>query len=75
MSATRTQIYLTGEQRRRLDARARREDRSMASLIREAVDRFLQDEPPAASDALASTFGSCPELLAPDRAEWDRLVG
>src|ERR1051325_2374993 len=37
MAATRTQIYLTKEQRRALDARMRRDDKSLAQLIREAI--------------------------------------
>jgi predicted DNA-binding protein len=38
MSATRTQVCFTEEQRRRLDARARREGKTLAALVREAVD-------------------------------------
>ena len=75
MGATRTQVYLTAEQRRRLDALRRRDDKTLAELIREAVDRFLEDEPVDAEAALKSTFGASPDLDVPDRAEWDRGVG
>jgi len=75
MGATRTQVYLTPEQRRRLDALRRREDRTLAELIREAVDRYLQEEPADAEKALKATFGALPELDVPDRAEWDRGHG
>jgi predicted DNA-binding protein len=71
MSSTRTQIYLTEEQRRRLDERGQREGRAMASLIREAVDRYLETTPEA-DEALDGTFGSLPALEVPSRAEWDR---
>jgi predicted nucleic acid-binding protein len=57
MPSTRTQIYLTPEQRRRLDAIARRQDMSLAALVREAVDAYLAESGPDAETALASTFG------------------
>lgn len=71
MVATRTQIYLSEEQRRRLDERSRHEDRSLASLIREAVDAYLVERPDE-SAALDVTFGSLPDLAVPSRDEWDR---
>ena len=71
MSATRTQVYFTEEQRRRLDERGQREGRPMAALVREAVDRYLADTPVAAKQ-LDETFGSLPELDVPPRDEWDR---
>jgi predicted DNA-binding protein len=67
----RTQISLTDEQRRRLDERARREGRSLAALIREAVDRYLEAGPDQA-EALAATFGALPTFWVPSRDEWDR---
>jgi hypothetical protein len=69
--ATRTQIYLTEEQRRRLDERGHREGRPLASLIREAVDRYLEIAPEA-DEALDGTFGSLPALEVPPRDEWNR---
>ncbi len=71
MSSTRTQIYLTSEQRRRLDERGRREHRKLAELVRDAVDLFLATTPDQDA-ALSSTFGSLPDLTAPSRDEWDR---
>src|SRR3546814_7205386 len=41
-----TQIYLTDEQRRRLDARGRRMGAPLARMIREAVDSYLADDRP-----------------------------
>jgi hypothetical protein len=76
MSATRTQVYLTVEQRAGLDARARVERKTMAHVIRDAVDTYLaSDVGEAERDRLlADTFGACPGLAerVPSRDEWDR---
>jgi len=71
MSMLRTQVYLTREQRRRLDERGRRDGRAIAELVREAVDRYLS-EPLDAEAALDRTFGAFPDLEVPPRGEWDR---
>lgn len=71
MVATRTQIYLTDRQRRRLDERQRREGKTMAAVIRDAIDAYLT-EPPASLDAsLDGTFGRLPDIEVPARAEWE----
>jgi predicted DNA-binding protein len=72
MAATRTQIYLTREQRERLDALGRREGKPLAELVRAAVDTYLERSAPDADSALAATFGALPELEVPSRDEWDR---
>ena len=72
MPSTRTQIYLTDDQRRRLDARGKRIGAPMARMIREAVDAYLADDKPDAQAALDETFGSLPDLKLPSRDEWDR---
>jgi predicted DNA-binding protein len=72
MASTRTQIYLTDDQRRGLDARGRRTGASMARMIREAVDAYLADDRPDAQAALDETFGALPDLQLPSRHEWDR---
>lgn len=72
MAATRTQIYLTEEQRARLDALGRREGKPMAELIRAAVDEYLAHETPDVRSALDATFGAAPDLEVPARDEWDR---
>ena len=41
MASIRTQIYLTEDQRDRLDELAEREGKSLAALIRAAVDEYL----------------------------------
>jgi hypothetical protein len=76
MPATRTQIYLTQSQRRRLDERARRERKTLAHVIRDAVDAYLeQDSAPRRSAVLRATYGALPDLEVPPRAEWDRGYG
>lgn len=71
MSATRTQIYLTDEQRDRIDRAARAQGVSMAAIIRAAIDEYLEDDHDP-SAALAGTFGADPKVAPPSRAEWDR---
>ena len=79
MSATRTQIYLTREQRDELDRIAERDGASLAELIRDAVDEYLSSRPLGIDEALAASFGAAPDAELPDRGEWDRreskLVG
>jgi hypothetical protein len=72
MPATRTQIYLTDDQRRRLDARGRRTGAPMARIIREAVDAYLAEDRPDLQAALDETFGTLPDMELPNRDEWDR---
>ena len=72
MASTRTQIYLTDEQRKRLDQRSRRTGAPLARMIREAVDTYLADDEPDVRAALDEAFGTIPELEVPPRSEWDR---
>jgi hypothetical protein len=71
MPATRTQVYLTVDQRRQVDEIAHAEGVTMAEVIRRALDRYLESEQDP-SAALAATFGADPGAHAPDRREWDR---
>ena len=71
MPSTRTQIYLTADQRRLLDARGRRSGAPLARMIREAVDSYLASDRTDAELALAETFGTIPGLELPSRDEWD----
>jgi predicted DNA-binding protein len=72
MAATRTQIYLTAEQRRRLDELTVERGASLAQLVREALDAYLEAQKPDLEAALAATFGALPDLEVPSRDEWDR---
>lgn len=70
MAALRTQIYLEREQRRALDEIAAAERVSLAELIREAVDEYLDARPRDIAAVLEDTFGSVPDAEAPSRSEW-----
>ncbi|MDH3706413.1 MAG: ribbon-helix-helix domain-containing protein [Acidimicrobiia bacterium] len=72
MSATRTQVYLTEQQRLRIDQIAATEGVTMAEVIRRALDAYLDHESPDAADALGATFGALPEMSVPSRSEWER---
>lgn len=71
MSMTRTQIYLPEALRERLDERARAEGKTMAEVVRDAVERYV-DAPDDVEAALDATFGAVPAVVVPSRAEWDR---
>lgn len=72
MSATRTQIYLTAEQRAQIDELAAAEGLTMAEVIRRALDAYLADETPDPADALRRTFGALSRAAVPNRDEWLR---
>lgn len=71
MPATRTQVYLTDEQRKHVDEIAAAEGVTMAEVIRRALDAYVASGTDA-SAALAATFGADPSVEAPNRDEWDR---
>jgi Spy/CpxP family protein refolding chaperone len=77
MAAVRTQVYLTPEQRRRIDELRGDDGRTLAEVIREALDEYIaarsrptRDE---AQHRLAEMFGSMAELEVPSREEWGRF--
>ena len=72
MSTIRTQVYLTDEQRKRIDSLAEVEGVTMAEIIRRALDVYLKDENPDPELALAATFGAAADAAVPSRDEWDR---
>jgi hypothetical protein len=72
MASTRTQVYLTAEQRKKIEAMRAREGKTLAEVVRDALDAYLDDEPGDPREVLKVTFGSLPELEAPSRDEWDR---
>jgi hypothetical protein len=75
MSAIRTQVYFTVQQRRALDELAQRDGKTLAELVREAVDAYLAQAPSDPEVVLDQTFGSVPGLQVPARSEWDRGYG
>jgi len=72
MPATRTQVYLTEQQRRRIDTLASAEGVTMAEIVRRALGAYLDEECPDPRPALAATFGADPDAAAPSRDKWDR---
>ena len=72
MAATRTQVYLTQEQRQRIDELAASRGLTLAAVVRLALDDFLEEAAPSAEPALASTFGALPDIAPPSRDDWDR---
>ena len=71
MGAIRTQIYLTSEQRKRLDARRKREHKTLAQVVREAIDAYLGVEAQVDYQRiLDETFGIAPNFRVPRRSEW-----
>lgn len=72
MSSTRTQIYLTTEQRARIDELASLQGISLAEVVRRALDAYLSDVSPDTEETLRSTFGADATIRVPDRGEWSR---
>jgi hypothetical protein len=74
MASTRTQIYLTAEQRAAIDAKIKREGKSLAWIVREALDQYLAPKPADLDAILDRTFGTTPDLQVPPRSEWNRYA-
>ena len=71
MGATRTQIYLSADQRRKLDARRKREGKTLAAVIRDAVDAYFERPDLKTYKAiLDATYGIDPKFTVPPRSEW-----
>lgn len=83
MAATRTQVYLTAEQRQQIEELRARDGRTLAEVIRAALDDYLATHGRQAADmelaerqrVFDETFGSMPDLQYPDRSDWDRGYG
>ena len=73
MASTRTQVYLSEEQRRQIDALAVVEGVTMAEVVRRALDAYLGAQDGSA--ALRATFGADPGAAMPDRGEWRAEAG
>jgi Arc/MetJ-type ribon-helix-helix transcriptional regulator len=83
MAATRTQVYLTQQQRDRIEALRANDGRSLAEVIRAALDEYLATHGREAEEArraqmqrvLDESFGAFPDFPYPDRSDWDRGYG
>ncbi|HEV3320578.1 MAG TPA: CopG family transcriptional regulator [Solirubrobacteraceae bacterium] len=79
--ATRTQVYLTQEQRQQIEELRAHDGRTLAEVIRAALDEYLATHGRLAADrelaegqrVLDETFGCMPDLEAPPREEWNRF--
>jgi len=72
MPATRTQVYLTADQRERIDRLAASEGSTLAEVVRAALDAYLAERAPDPEATLEKTFGAAPGLTVPSRDEWAR---
>jgi Arc/MetJ-type ribon-helix-helix transcriptional regulator len=80
-TSTRTQVYLTAEQRQQIDELRAQDGRTLAEVIRTALDEYLASHGPAAEDArrerrqrvLDETFGIAPDFPYPNRDAPDRF--
>ncbi len=73
MSSTRTQVYLTAEQRRKLDSRRTRERKTLAAVVRDAIDAYVgKDTLADLRKTLDETFGVDRRFRVPSRDEWGK---
>lgn len=72
MSSIRTQVYLTDEQRQRIETLRRAEGITLAEVVRRALDDYFKRQASDVEAALTATFGAVPGALVPSRDEWDR---
>jgi hypothetical protein len=76
--ALRTQVYLTEEQRREIDELRAHDGRTLAEVVRAALDEYLEVRRANSSDTrriFDETFGIAPDFPYPDRSDWDRGYG
>ncbi|HSZ69685.1 MAG TPA: CopG family transcriptional regulator [Solirubrobacteraceae bacterium] len=81
MAATRTQVYLTQAQRDSIEELRSRDGRTLAEVIRTALDEYLETHGRAAEEkrradlqrVLDETFGIAPDFPYPNREESDRF--
>ena len=79
--STRTQVYLTADQRRQIDELRARDGRTLAEVIRAALDEYLETHGRDAAEreravtqrVLDETFGIAPDFPYPNRDEQDRF--
>ena len=70
--ARRTQIYLDDGQRKRIDELRKRTGKSLAAIVREALEQYFVSQVPDSEAALEATFGAAPRVKVPSRSEWVR---
>ena len=83
MAATRTQVYLTEDQRQQIEELRARDGRTLAEVVRAALDEYLATHGREAEAerrakrqrVLDETFGIAPDFPYPNREERDRFDG
>ena len=65
-------MYLTVEQRPRIDSFTKVTGLSLAQVVRRALDEYLANQNADVEAALAETYGADPDALTPGRDEWQR---
>ncbi len=77
----RTQIYLTDEQHRAIEAIAERREQTKSAIIREAIDRYIADSQVSRRRELMHQAAGIwadredlPEFFEELRREWDRDI-
>ena len=60
-------MYLTVEQRQRLDVLTKATGLTLAQVIRRALDEYLAPQHADVDAALADTYGADPEAMTPSR--------
>jgi Arc/MetJ-type ribon-helix-helix transcriptional regulator len=81
MAATRTQVYLTQEQRQQIEELRAHDGRTLAEVIRAALDEYLATHGRLVADrelakrqrVLDETFGIAPDFPYPNRDEEERF--
>lgn len=68
--STRTQIYLSESQRKLIAELSRQSGKTLAAIVREALDAYLPSQRPTPESALEATFGAAAKFEVPSRAEW-----
>ena len=70
MATTRTQMYLTEQQRERIDELAGIEGVTPAEIVRRAIDAYFSSYVPDASASFSRTFGALTDIEVPSRDKW-----
>jgi flagellar hook-associated protein FlgK len=68
----RTQIYLTGEQKKALKTIAARKQTPLAEVVREAVEQYIAVQKPSATERISSARGLWKDRQDLDAATYEK---
>jgi hypothetical protein len=63
---------MSDEQRRLIDELRRREGKTLAQVVRDALDAYLSQAGADSGEALSRSFGVAPKFGIPERNEWQK---